>query len=251
MDIPKLTFNPPSGDAITPPTSRFADRASPKMAFSTLQVAPQLNGSVAPSLSSLSFDFTTPTKADASPKSKSTTKRHAPKLTSFALASPSKKSSTAETPRPTKATSATRTPSPKKVSFADDSFTSLTASTPKHFCASTPKLARGLSPKSSPSKPAFSDFSVMSITSPTTPQLTHDQFDSNQGQPATCAALLSLSEIRELDLEQGGVFESPSKVDTTMHDITMLSDITAASPRKPQAYTLASVALSEMAKKLW
>ncbi|KAK2013397.1 hypothetical protein LZ32DRAFT_617539 [Colletotrichum eremochloae] len=237
MDIPQLTFNPPSGDAITPPTSRTVDRAGSKMglaSFPTLQLTSQPNGGVASSLSPLSFDFTTPTKAGASPKSKSTTKRQAPKLASFALVSPSKKFSTAETPRPTKAVStAARTPSPKKVSFADDSFTPLAASTPKHFCASTPKLARDISPKSSPSKPAFSDFSVMSITSPSTPQVIHDQFDSHQVQP-----------------EQGGLLESPSKVDTTMHDITMLSDVTAASPRKPQGYTLASVALSEMAKKL-
>ncbi|KAK1990770.1 hypothetical protein LX36DRAFT_384314 [Colletotrichum falcatum] len=248
MDIPQLTFNPPSGDAFTPPTSRTVDRAS--------------NRGVASSLSSLSFDFTTPTRAGASPKAKSTIKRQASKSASFARASPSRKFSTAETPRPTKTISAelkivslapstARTPSPKKVSFADDSFTTpLAASTPKHFCASTPKLARGLSPKSSPSKPAVSDFSVMSITSPTTPQLTQDQFDSTQGQPDTRAALLSPSRIQDRDPEQGGAFESPSKVDTTMHDVTMLSDVTAASPRKLQGYTFASAELSETARKL-
>ncbi|KAK1983593.1 hypothetical protein LZ30DRAFT_687562 [Colletotrichum cereale] len=266
MDIPKLTFNPPSGDAITPPTTRTVDRASSKMglaAFSTLDVAPHPNGGVASSLSSLlPFDFTTPTKAGASPKSKSTTKRQAPKFVSLALASPSKKYSTAETPRPNKGISTdlkivpsvpstARTPSPKKVSFADDSFTPMSASTPKHFCASTPKLARGLSPKSSPSKPAFSDFSVMSITSPITPQLSHDQFDSIHGQSETRAALLSPSdEIHEPEPEYGAAFESPSKADTTMHDITMLSDMTATSPRKPQGHTFASVERSETAKKL-
>ncbi|KZL87000.1 hypothetical protein CI238_02182 [Colletotrichum incanum] len=264
MNIPKLTFNPPSGDAITPPTSRTVDRASPKMTlagFSTLEVTPQPNGGMASSLSSLSIDFTTPTKAGASPKSKSTTKKQAPSFASLSLASPSKKYSTAETPRPKKgfstdlkivplAQSSTRTPSPKKVSFADESFTPLSASTPKHFGASTPKFARGLSPKSSPSKPALSDFSVMSITSPTTPQLSHHQSDSNQGQFEIRAALVSPSTSGDQKHETGGAYESPSKADTTMHDITMMSDFTVASPRKSQGYTFASIELSDMAKKL-
>ncbi|GJC81583.1 hypothetical protein ColLi_04421 [Colletotrichum liriopes] len=264
MNIPKLTFNPPSGDAITPPASRTVDRASPKMAlaaFSTLEVTPQPNGGMASSLSSLSIDFTTPTKAGASPKSKSTTKKQAPNFASLSLASPSKKYSTAETPRPNKgistdwkivplAPSTTRTPSPKKVSFADESFTPLSASTPKHFSASTPKFARGLSPKSSPLKPALSDFSVMSITSPATPQLSHDQSDPNQGPLETRAALVSPSKSEDQEHENGGAYDSPSKADTTMHDITMMSDFTVASPRKPQGYTFASTELSETAKKL-
>ncbi|GKT94501.1 LOW QUALITY PROTEIN: hypothetical protein Ct61P_12351 [Colletotrichum tofieldiae] len=231
-------------------------------AFSTLEVTPQPNGGMASSLSSLSIDFTTPTKAGASPKSKSTTKKQAPNFASLSLASPSKKYSTAETPRPNKgistdlkivplAPSTTRTPSPKKVSFADESFTPLTASTPKHFSASTPKFARGLSPKSSPLKPALSDFSVMSITSPATPQLSHDQSDPNQGPLETRAALVSPSKSEDQEHENGGAYESPSKADTTMHDITMMSDFTVASPRKPQGYTFASTELSETAKKLW
>ncbi|KAK6222052.1 hypothetical protein QIS74_04307 [Colletotrichum tabaci] len=287
MNIPRLTFNPPSGDAITPPSLRTVDHASPKVAlaaFSALELAPQPNGSMASGLSSLSIDFTTPTKTAASPQSKSTTKKQqAPKLASLSLASPFNKFSTAETPRPNKSSfsthwnvtswgsSSTRTPSPKKVSFADESFTPLSASTPKqHLSASTPKLARALSPKSSPSKPALSDFSVMSIASPATPQISDHQSHSNQGQPETPIALQSLSEstydeessnlsnlfgpspsrFAEQGRETDSVSGSPLKADTTMHDITMMSDFTVASPRKTQGNNFASVELSETAKNL-
>ncbi|KAJ0163546.1 hypothetical protein CTA2_2820 [Colletotrichum tanaceti] len=288
MNIPRLTFNPPSGDAIlTPPSLRTVDRAGPKVAlaaFSALELAPQPNGSMASSLSSLSIDFTTPTKTAASPQSKSTTKKQqAPKFASLSLASPFIKFSTAETPRPNKSSLSTpwnvasfgpsgaRTPSPKKVSFADESFTPLSASTPKqHLSASTPKLARALSPKSSPSQPALSDFSVMSIVSPATPQILHHQSHSNQGQLETPTAPQSLSDstydeessnlsslfgpspsrFAEQAHETGSASGSPLKADTTMHDITMLSDLTVASPRKPQGNIFISVKLSETAKNL-
>ncbi|TQN64364.1 hypothetical protein CSHISOI_11082 [Colletotrichum shisoi] len=287
MNIPRLTFNPPSGDAITPPSLRTVNRASPKVAlasFSALELAPQPNGSMASGLSSLSIDFTTPTKTAASPQSKSTTKKQqAPIFASLSIASPFNKFSTAETPRPNKnifsthwnvtswGSSSTRTPSPRKVSLVEESFTPLSASTPKqHLSASTPKLARALSPKSSPSKPALSDFSAMSIASPATPRISDHRSHSNQGQLETPTALQSLSEstydeessnlsslfgpspssFAEQGRETDSASGSPLKADTTMHDITMMSDLTIASPRKTQGNSFASVELSETAKIL-
>ncbi|OHE92184.1 hypothetical protein CORC01_12529 [Colletotrichum orchidophilum] len=266
MNIPKLTFNPPSGNLTPSPTSRSSrDRTtSPKKAlagFAKLELNPQPNGGMAPTLSSLSMDldFTTPTKAGASPISMSTTKKQAPKSASVSLASPTKKYSTAETPRlkgsatnlsmmkmssdPTPS----KTPSPKKVSFADASFQSLTAS--------TPKLARGLSPKSSPSKPAISDFSVMSITSPTASLVSNDlspcrNSESNQQQVESRVVVESPAKDEDAETEyDASTFESPSKLDITMHDITMISDF-APSPKKPQSYTLATAELSKAAKEL-
>ncbi|KAK1623341.1 hypothetical protein BDP81DRAFT_120802 [Colletotrichum phormii] len=268
MNVPKLTFNPPSGNLTPSPTARSSrNRApSPKRAlagFSNLELNRDPTANVDMAFSD--FDFTTPTKGGTTPMSAATTQP--PRFAPMSLASPVKKFSTAETPRLKAGASRlttmsldgpTKTPSPKKVSFADASFQSLTAS--------TPKLARSFSPKSSPSKPAVSDFSVMSITSPTASLVSNDQSPrsdsgSNQQQAETRADSESPAEEEEgddeendeeespsRDAEEAGGFESPSKLDITMADITMISDF-APSPKKPQSYTFATTELSEAAKE--
>ncbi|KAJ0310376.1 hypothetical protein COL5a_008494 [Colletotrichum fioriniae] len=259
MNFPKLTFNPPSGNLTPSPTARSSrDRtASPKRApagFSNLEPTQDRTANVDMAFSE--FNFTTPTKGGATPISAATTQpaRFAP----MPLASPIKKFSTAETPR-LKAGAArlsttmpldapTRTPSPKKVSFADASFQSLTTS--------TPKLARNLSPKSSPSKPAVSDYSVMSITSPNSSLVSNDRSprsdsDSNQQQAETRAASESPAEEEEHEEgeEEAGGFESPSKLDITMADITMISDFAPSPKKSQQPYTFATTELSEAANE--
>ncbi|KXH43210.1 hypothetical protein CSAL01_03491 [Colletotrichum salicis] len=264
MNIPKLTFNPPSGNLTPSPTARSSRNRipSPKRAlagFSNLELTRDHTANVDMAFSD--FDFSTPTKGGTTPMSAATTQP--PRFAPMSLASPVKKFSTAETPRLKAGTlrlttmsldASTKTPSPKKVSFADASFQSLTAS--------TPKLARNFSPKSSPSKPAVSDFSVMSITSPTASLASNDQSPrsdsgSNQQQAETRADSESPAEEEEgdgeeesssRDGEEVGGFESPSKLDITMADITMISDF-APSPKKPQSYTFATTELSEAAKE--
>ncbi|KAK7438164.1 hypothetical protein CaCOL14_011922 [Colletotrichum acutatum] len=271
MNFPKLTFNPPSGNLTPSPTARSSrDRtASPKRApagFSNLEPTQDHTANVDMAFSN--FDFTTPTKGGAAPVSAATTQpaRFAP----MSLASPVKKFSTAETPRlkagatrlsTTMSLDApTKTPSPKKVSFADASFQSLTAS--------TPKLARNLSPKSSPSKPAVSDYSVMSITSPTASLVSNDRSprsdsDPNQQQAESAAEEEGHEEEEEeeshtsrrsgrspsRDVEEAGGFESPSKLDITMADITMVSDFAPSPQKSKQPYTFATIELSETAKE--
>ncbi|KAL2873186.1 hypothetical protein SGCOL_011657 [Colletotrichum sp. CLE4] len=264
MNIPKLTFNPPSGNLTPSPTARSSRNRtpSPKRAlagFSNLELTRDPTANVEMAFSD--FDFTTPTKGGTTPMSAATTQP--PRFAPMSLASPVKKFSTAETPRLKAGSSRlttmsldapAKTPSPKKVSFADASFQSLTAS--------TPKLARSFSPKSSPSKPAVSDFSVMSITSPTASLVFNDQSrrsdsGSNQQQAETRAESESPAQDEEgdddeespsRDGEEAGGFESPSKLDITMADITMISDF-APSPKKPQSYTFATTELSEAAKE--
>ncbi|KAF4780849.1 hypothetical protein HER10_EVM0003510 [Colletotrichum scovillei] len=261
MNFPKLTFNPPSGNLTPSPTARSSrDRtASPKRApacFSNLEPTQGRTANVDMAFSN--FDFTTPTKGGAAPISAATTQpaRFAP----MSFTSPVKKFSTAETPRlkagaarlstTTPLDAPTKTPSPKKVSFADASFQSLTAS--------TPKLARNLSPKSSPSKPAVSDYSVMSITSPTASLVSNDRSprsdsDSNQQQAESAAEEEGHEDDDEEEsqrgVEEAGGFESPSKLDITMADITMVSDFAPSPKKSQQPYTFATIELSEAAKE--
>ncbi|KAI3557369.1 hypothetical protein CABS02_02473 [Colletotrichum abscissum] len=271
MNFPKLTFNPPSGNLTPSPTARSSrDRtASPKRApagFSNLEPTQDRTANVDMAFSN--FDFTTPTKGGGAPISAATTQpaRFAP----MSFTSPVKKFSTAETPRLKAGASRlsstmpldapTKTPSPKKVSFADASFQSLTAS--------TPKLARNLSPKSSPSKPAVSDYSVMSITSPTASLVSNDRSprsdsDSNQQQAESAAEEEGHEDDDEEEsqtssrpgqspprgVEEAGGFESPSKLDITMADITMVSDFAPSPKKSQQPYTFATIELSEAAKE--
>ncbi|KAF6833130.1 hypothetical protein CMUS01_06681 [Colletotrichum musicola] len=254
---------------------------SPKEALagvSELEMSPQPTR-VASNLSSLSLGgFNTPKKSDPSrsPISKSTSKKAAPKFASMSLG-PDSAPTTPKTPRAS-GTSGTpgskkrinlngalsivsfakaknsgsprKTPSPRKVSFLEDaSFLSASGSTPKPSRGATPKSSPSKAPTSRTSAPIVpADLSPASIEElsispiPDTPSKAlfpveeEDESSSFVGSPSKVA-------------ETSIVFQSPSKVDTTMHDVTMMSDYHGASST-PQTCSFATTDLSDVAQKL-
>ncbi|KAK2762518.1 hypothetical protein CKAH01_16163 [Colletotrichum kahawae] len=170
-----------------------------------------------------------------------------------------------------------KTPSPKKVSFADEhSFQFVTAS--------TPKLSRDPSPQSSPSMVETSEFSVMSTTSPAASHASQDpspasiasrldeeEYDDEQtvslvetpsrapifklqvedarstvDSPAKASEISAFTPSKASDA--GSIFQSPSKIDISMHDVTWMSDY--APTTGFQTYTFATVDLTDAARAL-
>lgn len=96
----------------------------------------------------------------------------------------------------------------------------------------------------------------MSITSPNSSLVSNDRSprsdsDSNQQQAETRAASESPAEEEEHEEgeEEAGGFESPSKLDITMADITMISDFAPSPKKSQQPYTFATTELSEAANE--
>ncbi|OLN81349.1 hypothetical protein CCHL11_08551 [Colletotrichum chlorophyti] len=191
---PLLSFNPPSGYGSTPPPrARFAQpnlstpqgpKAALRTGFSSLQVSPQPEGSMPAEIETLDVGFETPTPSRSSFNSRisQSARRPAPKSVETSLG-PS--FSTAETPRPR---STARVASMASGIEADTASPMNLDSSFHLISGSTPRFARGLSPKSSPSRPAVADVSVMSINSPTASLIAHEfssqpSVDSDDAHP--------------------------------------------------------------------
>ncbi|KAF6820352.1 hypothetical protein CPLU01_12786 [Colletotrichum plurivorum] len=254
---------------------------SPKEApagFSQLEVSPQPTR-VASTMSSLSLGgFTTPKKSDPSrsPISKSTSKKAAPKFASMSLGPDSapttpktpKASSTSGTPGSKKrinlngalsivsfakaknSGSPRKTPSPRKVSFLEDaSFLSASGSTPKPSRGPTPKSSPSKAPtsrRSAPIVPAdLSPASIEELSISPIPDTPSEALIPAEEDEESTSFLESPSKVAETSI----VFQSPSKVDTTMHDVTMMSDYHGTSST-PQTYSFATTDLSDVAQKL-
>ncbi|KAF3811752.1 hypothetical protein GCG54_00014503 [Colletotrichum gloeosporioides] len=190
----------------SPSRSKFASSENPKVAlagFADLEVTPNPNGAMTANLDSLNLGFTTPTKRGApSPRSKSTTKKNAPKFAAMSLGDSEPSKSTPTTPKSAKTTSPKKrvnlsggfsvmslardraspkkTPSPKKLQLEDASFMSVNGSTPKSACDLSPsklsptKSCFRTSKTPSPKKVSFADEASFQFATASTPKLSRD-----------------------------------------------------------------------------
>ncbi|KAI8310153.1 hypothetical protein K4K61_000936 [Colletotrichum sp. SAR11_59] len=198
----------------SPSRSKFASSENPKVAlasFADLEVTPNPNGAMTANLDSLNLGFTTPTKRGApSPRSKSTTKKNAPKFAAMSLGDNEPSKSTPTTPKSAKTTSPKKrvnlsggfsvmslardraspkkTPSPKKLQLEDASFMSVNGSTPKSACDLSPsklsptKSCFRTSKTPSPKKVSFADEASFQFATASTPKLSRDP--SPQSSPS-------------------------------------------------------------------
>ncbi|KAF4871998.1 hypothetical protein CGCSCA1_v008842 [Colletotrichum siamense] len=198
----------------SPSRSKFASSENPKVAlagFADLEVTPNPNGAMTSNLDSLNLGFTTPTKRGApSPRSKSTTKKNAPKFAAMSLGDNEPSKSTPTTPKSAKTTSPKKrvnlsggfsvmslardraspkkTPSPKKLQLEDASFMSVNGSTPKSACDLSPsklsptKSCFRTSKTPSPKKVSFADEASFQFAIASTPKLSRDP--SPQSSPS-------------------------------------------------------------------
>ncbi|KAK1843807.1 hypothetical protein CCHR01_13549 [Colletotrichum chrysophilum] len=198
----------------SPSRSEFASSENPKVAlagFADLEVTPNPNGAMTANLDSLNLGFTTPTKRGApSPRSKSTTKKNAPKFAAMSLGDNEPSKSTPTTPKSAKTTSPKKrvnlsggfsvmslardraspkkTPSPKKLQLEDASFMSVNGSTPKSACDLSPsklsptKSCFRTSKTPSPKKVSFADEASFQFATASTPKLSRDP--SPQSSPS-------------------------------------------------------------------
>ncbi|KAF4830918.1 hypothetical protein CGCTS75_v005773 [Colletotrichum tropicale] len=198
----------------SPSRSKFASSENPKVAlagFADLEVTPNPNGAMTANLDSLNLGFTTPTKRGApSPRSKSTTKKNAPKFAAMSLGDNEPSKSTPTTPKNAKTTSPKKrvnlsggfsvmslardraspkkTPSPKKLQLEDASFMSVNGSTPKSACDLSPsklsptKSCFRTSKTPSPKKVSFADEASFQFATASTPKLSRDP--SPQSSPS-------------------------------------------------------------------
>ncbi|KAJ5012337.1 hypothetical protein K4K57_004397 [Colletotrichum sp. SAR 10_99] len=198
----------------SPSRSKFASSENPKVAltgFADLEVTPNPNGAMTANLDSLNLGFTTPTKRGApSPRSKSTTKKNAPKFAAMSLRDNEPSKSTPTTPKSAKTTSPKKrvnlsggfsvmslardraspkkTPSPKKPQLEDASFMTVNGSTPKSACDLSPsklsptKSCFRTSKTPSPKKVSFADEASFQFATASTPKLSRDP--SPQSSPS-------------------------------------------------------------------
>ncbi|KAI8154209.1 hypothetical protein K4K49_009000 [Colletotrichum sp. SAR 10_70] len=190
----------------SPSRSKFASSENPKVAlagFADLEVTPNPNGAMTANLDSLNLGFTTPTKRGApSPRSKSTTKKNAPKFAAMSLGDNEPSKSTPTTPKSAKTTSPKKrvnlsggfsvmslardraspkkTPSPKKLQLEDASFMLVNGSTPKSACDLSPsklsptKSCFRTSKTPSPKKVSFADEASFQFAAASTPKPSRD-----------------------------------------------------------------------------
>ncbi|KAI8290337.1 hypothetical protein K4K60_006050 [Colletotrichum sp. SAR11_57] len=198
----------------SPSRSKFASSENPRVAlagFADLEVTPNPNGAMTANLDSLNLGFTTPTKRGApSPRSKSTTKKNAPKFAAMSLGDNEPSKSLPTTPKSAKTTSPKKrvnlsggfsvmslardraspkkTPSPKKLQLEDASFMSVNGSTPKSACDLSPsklsptKSCFRTSKTPSPKKVSFADEASFQFATASTPKLSRDP--SPQSSPS-------------------------------------------------------------------
>ncbi|EQB43257.1 hypothetical protein CGLO_18099 [Colletotrichum gloeosporioides Cg-14] len=255
----------------SPSRSKFASSENPKVAlagFADLEVTPNPNGAMTANLDSLNLGFTTPTKRGApSPRSKSTTKKNAPKFAAMSLGDSEPSKSTPTTPKSAKTTSPKKrvnlsggfsvmslardraspkkTPSPKKLQLEDASFMSVNGSTPKPACDLSPsklsptKSCFRTSKTPSPKKVSFADEASFQFATASTPKLSRDP--SPQSSPSMVeTSEFSLMSTTSPAASQASQDPSPasnaSRLDEEYDDEQTVSLV--ETPSRPPAFKL-------------